>query len=211
MKNIYTKLLVFALILISNTLTAQEFKKDAFGIRAGANMSNLHTLNNTPEPFAYDTNYKTGFYAGIFGELSLTQSSDFAIHIGVDYSQEGYKKSFITENGQENKVNYNLNMIKIPVLLKYYICNQFSVILGPQVGFFGKEKWKFKNESLKNPSNVTSSELKDSDFSVVSGFSFNTKSGLSVDFRYNHGIKSIYKNTENITTRNFQLGLSYKF
>lgn len=210
MKKNYLKTTLLLFTLISFNSKAQEFKKHGFGIKAGANSSKLHTLDNYPQPFEKDSDMKIGFYAGIYGEISLNENKDFALQPEVYYSQQGYKKQF-TSSGQTNEVDYTLPMVTVPVLLKYYIWDQFSVVLGPQFSFFGEHEWEFDNDRDVANSDITSRVLMDSDFSIASGFSFNTRSGLSLDFRYNHGAKSIYKKEKDITTRNLQVGLSYKF
>lgn len=204
------KSLSLIIFLVGLSASAQDFKKYGFGIKAGVNASNLHTLNNTPHPFEKNTDTRIGFYVGILGEISLNDNKDFALQPEVYYSQQGYKKEFTLEN-QTNKVDYNLSMVTIPVLLKYYIFDEFSVVLGPQFSFFSEPKADFDSEPSALATEMTSKRLMDSDFAIASGFSFNTRCGLSLDFRYNHGAKSIYKKEKDITTRNLQLGLSYKF
>src|SRR5690606_16849173 len=106
------------------------------GLKAGLNLSNLSAGNNTQE-------IKPSFHAGGFIEIPLSYYKKFGVQIELLYSNQGYKgkeyevRDEITSKVTEtNKLeNVSLHYLNLPIMFKYYFKDNFSVELGPQIGF----------------------------------------------------------------------------
>jgi hypothetical protein len=177
-------LLLSAIIgLVSNTASAQ-----AFGVRAGANISDIsgNGLN---------TDAKTGLYVGVYKEIPLVKSLLF-VQPEIQYSQEG----FSTDTG-DVKIDY----ITVPILAKVYAVKLLSFETGPQFGFPISDNLDnypfFKLTGTETESVVTSWAF---------GMSLNLPLGLSINGRY---ISSLNDTFDNIDGKNqaFQIGAAFQF
>ena len=106
MKKIILSILAVASFGIAN---AQDIK---FGVKAGANFSNL-----TGDA---DTDGITSFYVG--GLADFTISEKFHVQPELLYSMEG---------GEDAEISY----LRIPIMAKYYLMEGFNLQAGPVVGF----------------------------------------------------------------------------
>lgn len=109
------KVLLFSLFFVAVSYTANAQK---FGIRAGANFSNVDLEN-------FNTSSSTGLYVGVYKEMTLIKSLLF-IQPEVQYSQEGFET-----NISDVKIDY----LTVPILAKIYALKLLSFETGPQFGF----------------------------------------------------------------------------
>jgi hypothetical protein len=187
MKSLKILLLSVFVLVAANTASAQ-----AFGIRAGVNLSTISG------DYADSTN-KTGFYAGIYKEIPLIKSLLF-IQPEIQYSSQGYSN---------NIGDYQIDYITVPVLAKVYVVKLLSFETGPQFGF------KIGDKSDPN------SPLIDPDFDYETfdpawafGTSFNLPLGLSINARYITSFNSAFKEGNyNDKGKNqvFQIGAAFQF
>lgn len=147
--------------MIVNAANAQK----SWGIRAGANFSNVSESN---------TDMQTGIYAGLYKQFGLV-SKLLYIQPELQFSSQGFDtKTTSTE----------LNYFQVPVLARLYILKAFSLETGPQIGFLVSDK----TSGAVNPDYNTF------DTSWAVGMSINLPLGLFIDTRYIAGLSDLADN-----------------
>ena len=159
---------------------------------------------------------KPGAQVGLLLEYKF--NPNFAIAPEVVFSMQGAKF-----NKNSVKADYNFNYINVPVMLKFYVCPEFSIDFGPQIGFRVYSKIKVKEpvayaaEDVKDFTNVV-------DFGLGLGGTYNITPNLFVQARYNLGLTKVFKDDElreflqlaankesTAKNGNIQLAIGYKF
>ena len=125
---------------------------------------------------------------GMFAEFKV--SNKFSIQPELLYSRQGAKVG-------SKKLNY----INVPVLVKFYPINKFSIEAGPQVGYL---------LSIKGGT-LSKSDYKKIDLSAVMGFNYQLNDEIGIGARYNLGLKDITKTSGKHKNAMFQFLLTYKF
>lgn len=149
MRSLKILLLSAFIVLASNAVSAQ-----AFGVRAGANISNISGKG-------LDTKAKTGLYIGVYKEISLVKSLLF-IQPEVQYSQEGFSTPTT-----DVKIDY----LTVPILAKVYAVKMLSFETGPQFGFAINDNVDYTDANSFVPA-------------WAFGASLNLPLGLSINGRY---------------------------
>ena len=141
-------ILVFAFAtFISGSIFAQKSSADfreklTFGVKAGANLSNVY--DSQGEQFNADP--KLGLAAGVFVALPLGKY--FGIQPEILFSQKGYKGSG-SILGSNYSFSYTSNYIDVPLLLAFKPISLITVVVGPQYSFLVKDNYAF-NSALIN-------------------------------------------------------------
>ena len=180
-------------ILAIGVLLAGAANAQTFGIKGGANFSNI--IKTGDEDF--NTEFKTGFNAGIFVEIPIVSS--FSIAPELMFSQKGYKTSGNSVLFGPNEYSVTTNFIELPILAKINATNKFSIVLGPQVSFLTATTEKFTqgSDSYKNTIREENDNLKKSLFGGVGGVNIGLTESLSLHGRY---AIDFQKNNENGTS-----------
>jgi len=141
-------ILVFAFAtFIFGSIFAQKSSADfreklTFGVKAGANLSNVY--DSQGEQFNADP--KLGLAAGVFVALPLGKY--FGIQPEILFSQKGYKGSG-SILGSDYSFSYTSNYIDVPLLLAFKPISLITVVVGPQYSFLVKDNYAF-NSALIN-------------------------------------------------------------
>jgi hypothetical protein len=184
-----------ALVLLAGFSFATAHAQFAFGLKGGANISNVNGSDVS------GTNSLVGFNVGAYLKLPVT--GHLAIQPELVYSGQGFKEttSGVTATQHENYIN-------IPVLLKYHIMGVF-VETGPQAGFLVSAKVSQQGVSIDDKASFNSA-----DFSWVFGAGVKIPmTPISLDARYNLGLSNIINNggssSNSSTAHNgvFQIGI----
>ena len=191
-----TKIFLFAITLfvIGNAANAQDV---SFGVKAGANFSNINAAGTTA-----DWGSRTGVHLGLLAHIHLNKK--WAVQPELVYSMQGAKSTVAGEETQ----TINLNYLNVPVLVQYMFDNGFRLQTGPQLGFLMSATSKIgSGEAVKN-----TEFFNKTDFSWSFGAGYLSNMGLGVDARYNLGLNDAYK-PGGLKEKNsvFQLGLFYMF
>ncbi|OOG71152.1 porin family protein [Flavobacterium sp. A45] len=176
MRSLKILLLSAFIVLVSNAVSAQ-----AWGVRAGANISNISGNG-------LDTSAKTGLYVGVYKEIPLIKSLLF-IQPELQYSQEGFE----TDNFEDTKIDY----LTVPVLAKIYVVKLLSFETGPQFGFVVSDNVDYTDVNSFVPS-------------WAFGTSLNLPLGLSINARYITGLDDTFENID-AKNQNFQIGAAFQF
>ena len=186
------------LILITGASIATANAQIQFGVKAGANLSNISGQDQS------GNSSLIGLNAGVFANVPISGSFSFAPE--VLYSGEGAKN---TQAG----VEYTLreNYLNVPLLIKWKHESGFNVVTGPQVGFLLSANIKAQGQSED-----VKSSFKSTDFGWDFGVGYDLQGvPLGIELRYALGISNIANNSagsgSNATAHNgvFSLGLRY--
>lgn len=184
-----------AFVLLAGFSFATAHAQLAFGIKGGANISNVNGSDVS------GTNSLVGFNAGVY--LMLPVAHHVSIQPELVYSGQGFKEtsSGVTTTQHENYIN-------IPVLLKVHFAGLFAET-GPQVGFLTTAKASSQGVSVDDKAGFNSA-----DFSWVLGAGVKIPTTpISIDARYNFGLSNIINNGssggDNSSAHNgsFQIGV----
>ena len=236
------KTIFFFLILsfsaFANDSTKVEFKRFAVGIHASPDycyrkLSLLASNPLTVSQLDYRNNNEIpmiGYTAGI--DLSYYLKKQFAVSLGVNFSQEGYKTKPIpvttvinpyTEVGKEIS-RYNFNYIEIPLKANFVFGKKkirFLASAGITSAFFiyqrtlnetkydsgGKSTTKEKPDYIYNPFNLFLTG------SIGVDFKLGKKSGLKLEPFYSYGLLETINApiTENLSNAGLTLEYYLRF
>ncbi len=188
MKNSKILIAIAFLIGISNlsfSQTSNDSSKFKFGLKGGVNFANLYTQN------VETNNVLTGFNAGIFAKLPITES--LAIQPELLYTTKGAK---LTYNNYfvNGTAKFNLNYIELPVLLVVNLTENFNVHAGVYVAYLvdGKATNDSQGTLFDIQNNLKNEDYNKFDTGLAIGVGYDAdKIGFGV--RYNYGLQKVGK------------------
>ncbi|MFV8343074.1 porin family protein [Flavobacterium sp. XS2P39] len=168
-------------------VSAQEKEDMAFGAKAGLNLA---TITN-----ADGSSTLVGFHVGFFAEFMLGEN--FAVQPELLYSTQG---------AEFDDGDLKLDYITIPVMLKYYVADSFSLEIGPQVGFL---------VSAEEVGVDIKDDVKSTDFGLNFGAGYDVTPNLIIGVRYNLGLnrwqEALFPGEPESENSVFQISLGYRF
>ena len=192
--------MIFVFILSTFQTSFSQSSSDSstlkFGVKGGANFSNLYTDN------VEDNNVLTGFNVGLFAKLPITES--FAIQPELLYTTKGaklkYNNAFV--NGTST---FRLNYIEVPVLLVVNLTENFNIHAGPYFAYLvdGKATNDAQGTLFDIENNLKNEDFNKFDTGLSVGVGFDADN-LGFGVRYNYGLQKVGKE------RSF-LGTNYTF
>ena len=215
------KSLLLAGALAAVTFSAQQAHAQGirFGLRAGANLSNLSGKLDNNDIYKN----KFGFVGGAMLNVSILPDNFLSIQPEVLFSQKGFKYAdkSATVLGQQYtyKGRSNYNYLDIPVLLKVNAGGIFFEA-GPQYSYLlsvNDNSERALNGSAYSSYNADRnlSNTKRSEFGYVAGLGFQATNGFMFDLRYNGAFtdfaKDGYQNGDLRNARNqvFQASVGF--
>jgi hypothetical protein len=139
-------LIIVAITIVSNILSAQNNSTDLrdnlqFGLKAGANFSNVYDSKNQE----FNSDFKVGFAAGAF--LTIPIGKYIGLQPEILFSQKGYKATgtFLTIG---YKFTHTTNYIDVPLLFAIKPSAYVTLLAGPQYSFLVKQKDVFTSGSF---------------------------------------------------------------
>jgi len=197
-------ILIFAFtILLIPSVQSQE--KIQFGLKGGVNFTTM-----TSNDYLYVEKYKTGLYLGATVEIPLGKK--FSIQPEILYSKQGVKGNvflyYLYNPGQSippPAADHQLDYIKIPVLAKMYLANNFSLEIGPSFNFLVNDKFTYLSS--------TQTDLAEKfELGGIVGLSYKLKSNFVVNANYINGFSNVLKSPfENQKSYGFSIGIGYLF
>jgi hypothetical protein len=195
--------LVAALVATAAVSSAQA-QGVRFGLRAGANYSNL--AGNIKNENTY--NNKVGFLGGVMLNAPLLGET-LSLQPEVLYSQKGFENkpteytSILGTQKREGNVNYNY--IDVPVLLKFKALG-FVAEAGPQYSYLLSANNKTKVTTTPTIGNPSVSEARDktdvsgfnrNELGYLAGVGYEASNGLSLSVRYTGAFSDFVKSDNN--------------
>jgi Outer membrane protein beta-barrel domain len=163
--------LLLTILLISTGYTNSSAQNVKIGVKAGLNYANFTGSE-------IQTDAITSYHAGIVAEISVLDS--FSIQPELLYSTQGASY----ENAIDEYKN-ELGYISLPVLLKIYLSDSFSLDVGPQASFLLNKKDEFNLNDYNT-----------FDFSANAGLSLKITKSLFAQARYSLGLTEVSKNAD---------------
>ena len=213
-------------LLATAAISSAQAQDIRFGLRAGANYSNLS--GNIKNEDTY--NNKVGFLGGVMLNVPLLADDLLSIQPEILYSQKGFENkptefsSVLGKQKREGNVNYNY--IDVPLLLKFKALG-FVAEAGPQYSYLLSSNNETKTTTTPTVGSPTVSETKDkndvsglnrNELGYLAGVGYEATNGLSLNLRYT-GAFSDFVKSDNSTYFNgdlknarhsaFQLSLGY--
>ena len=207
MKNLSLRSLVVVLALFFTPLNAQVYiQQIQIGPKVGVNIAKLTD---------YDS--KIGFAGGIFFQFQF--SNLFSIQPEAYYTMKGATHP----NHQFSDETFILNYIEVPLLLKFIIPLEGSIIrpsvyAGPVIGFNTTAEYRIESSGILSPHSLEtydiSEEIQSTDFSLAFGGGIGFIVGnneLGLDIRYILGLKSVFDNSSNVDLKNSVINFNIYF
>ena len=165
------KKVIFTFMLLGIGILGTNAQTVKFGVKAGLNYANFTGSD-------VQTDAITSYHAGIVSEINLAKS--FSIQPELLYSTQGASY----ENAIDEYKN-ELGYISLPVILKVYLSDSFSLELGPQASFLLNKKDEFNLNDYNT-----------FDFSANAGVGLKITDTLFAQARYSLGLTEISKNAD---------------
>ncbi len=177
-----------------------------FGLRAGANYSNLS--GNIKNENTY--NNKVGFLGGVMVNIPVVENF-FSVQPEILYSQKGFDNKpteFTTVLGakQKREGSVNYNYLDVPVLLKIN-AGGFIVEAGPQYSYLLGSNNETKTTTTPAlggaPSTTESNDKNDvsglnrNELGYLAGVGYQANNGLSLNLRYTGAFSDFVKSDDN--------------
>ncbi|MEL0644820.1 porin family protein [Olleya sp. Ti.3.14] len=205
-----TALFVSGLALVNAQSDSREVQ---LGIKGGLNSSTISGDD------LGDLDSRTSFNAGLVAEIPLTDRLSFQPE--VLYSGQGFDVREIDQDNivdTDENIEYQLDYIQVPLLLKAYIVKGLSVEAGPQFGFKIHEEFDYQPNSDGGDIEIDSDDsyVKDFDTSIALGAAYKFDNGFFLSGRYNLGVTDIFEDGtpfEGVDAKNnvWQFGIGFMF
>lgn len=182
-----------------------------FGLKAGANLSNLSG------DLAQQDQYKNrfGFQGGAILNLGLLADDFLAIQLEALYSQKGFKYAdqqfTVLNNTYRTTGGLRYDYLDVPVLVRLKTGGVFFEA-GPQYSYLlnlSNSRTQYVNGSIASSSSYSSSSLdrvRRNELGYAAGLGFQSESGFLIGLRYNGAFtdfaKDGYSNDEFRNARN---------
>ena len=175
---------VFALIaaaIVCMSASAQV----QFGAKVGFDMTHFW---GEDAPRGWQPNYQVGLM------MEYKFNPQFAIAPEVVFASQGGKETDIVAVDDipgivEAKGTFHTNYINVPVMLKYYPTQDFSIDFGPQVGFNVYSKFTMGKHEATNYKDMT----KPIDFGLGLGCTYDLDKNVFIQLRYTMGLTNAFK------------------
>ncbi len=179
-------ILLILVLFISASANAQFSR---FGIKAGVNFSNMSVDN------ANDKNLRTGFHAGVFGRMAMSEL--FSLQPELLYTTKGFSNSYDNLIAK-GKADVNLNYIEVPINLVYHLSEDFNFQLGPYFSYLANVNVTTNNELLgfldiNTDDNIDRDNFKKFDVGLTAGLGFEVEDFI-FGFKYNLGLVNVAEN-----------------
>jgi hypothetical protein len=194
---------LFTIVLLITTSLSFSQSKTTFGIKGGANVSNISSAG---------LDSKTNGYFGAFFNVHVSDVYEFQPELV--YSNQGGTYKF--NNDQSIYVEY----ISIGVANKFFVdgSNGFHIIIVPTLDFDIDDTLI----GLINRNGDYGNDATFIDLTIGAGFGYEFSNGLTIEARYKRGLIDVYSGEfhdfeseryENEVQLNsvFQIGIVYKF
>jgi hypothetical protein len=165
-------MIAFVTLVVTNskaqTTTADNREALSFGLKVGANYSNVY--DSESQNFVADA--KFGFAAG--GFVSIPFGRYIGIQPEVLFSQKGFKSSG-TYLGSTYSMTRTTNYIDVPLLFALKPIKEVTVLFGPQFSYLMKQKDDFTdgNISSTQQQDFNNDNVRKNTFCLTGGLDFN--------------------------------------
>ncbi|MDR8394542.1 PorT family protein [Aliifodinibius sp. S!AR15-10] len=188
-------------LMIAAASYAQGIK---FGVKAGADFSNWG--GDDVENLNLDMNY--GYHFGGFAEIPLTRVIN--LESGLYLSRKGFRtKEEIL--GVKMDLNNTSSYLDLPVLAKYAVTRNYSLMFGPQFSYLLDNKLTLKAAGEKESDNSVQG-FNRFDLGLVAGMGYQFENGLLLSTNYDFGLTTLDDETNmKVFNRVLKASVGYRF
>lgn len=200
--------IIAAVVLATAAASSAQAQDVRFGLRAGANYSNL--AGNVQNEDTY--NNKIGFLGGVVLNIPVVENF-FSVQPEVLYSQKGFENKpteftrtlpVLGTRTEKREGNVNYNYLDVPVLLKIN-AGGFIAEAGPQYSYLLTSNNETKTTITTNGRSETSTAQNKNDVSglnrnelgYVAGVGYQAENGVSLSLRYTGAFSDFVKSDDN--------------
>lgn len=182
------KKVLFIAVIAMFGLSSINAQNVRLGAKAGVNFATFSGDDTD------DMDYVTSFHAGIVSEVMI--SNRFSFQPELLYSKQGASDTYEDEFGKL-ETTYDLSYLNMPLMIKFYIAEGFSIQAGPQIGLLLDAELESDitnkldpTRNLETTENIKD-ELNKTDYGVNFGITYQFDNGLNFGARYNLGLSNI--------------------
>ena len=229
------KIIMMAVAAFMATAANAQFEKGTWSLQPflGGSISSITNVGSFDIDDGIELKKRTrvGYING--GEAEYQFAKKFSVAAGINYTTQGcgWKDIDYFDGGAKIKIKDQsdvLGYIKIPIVSNYYIFKGFAVKAGVQFGFMvsskffahGEADYDLFRDGVKREVDLygyvdMKDQYKKFDFSIPVGVSYQFKTPIVIDARYQIGLTRLNKYTADGVkdSRNsvFTLTVGYKF
>jgi hypothetical protein len=166
-------MIAFVTISVTNgnaqsTTTTDNRETLSFGLKAGANYSNVY--DSESQNFVADS--KFGFAAG--GFVAIPLGKFIGIQPEIMFSQKGFKSSG-TYLGSTYEMTRTTDYLDVPLLLAVKPIKEVTVLFGPQFSYLMKQKDNFTDGTITSTQqqDFNNDNIRKNTYCLTGGFDFN--------------------------------------
>lgn len=194
---------IVLIIAFTVSLFGHSQSNSRFGVKAGINLA---TFTGDVNEAQRALNFHTGmvFESPMGNHLSFQPEFLYAIQ-GTKFSNKGSMGVIALSGG----TTYKLGYFSVPLPLKLYLSDNFSIHFGPQVAYLLSAK-KTTTSSVENGNTSSSNSrtidvihnYRRLDYGVSFGAGFRFNNGVTLGGRYHIGVGNVLKDSNKIITNN---------
>ena len=229
------KIIMMAVAAFMATAANAQFEKGTWSLQPflGGSISSITNVCSFDIDDGIELKKRTRVGYIIGGEAEYQFAKKFSVAAGINYTTQGcgWKDIDYFDGGAKIKIKDQsdvLGYIKIPIVANYYIFKGFAVKAGVQFGFMvsskffahGEADYDLFRDGVKREVDLygyvdMKDQYKKFDFSIPVGVSYQFKTPIVIDARYQIGLTRLNKYTADGVkdSRNsvFTLTVGYKF
>lgn len=186
-----------------------------YGIKAG-----LDNFKYASNKYENQKNNTFGYYAGIFANYKI--NDEFRIQPEMLYTIHN-RDEIIRDAEVDYGWDYNVSLlgdasfkvkevvIQLPLILQFYITNDFHVDFGPQLNYIYDKKWTLNDDFYIGGSEATLANAPEYDrldvgLNIGTGYYFNSSFGINARF-----YQGVVQKDDEIYSGVFTLGMELRF
>lgn len=150
------------------TKTTDYREKFSFGVKAGANLSNVY--DSEGDDFVADS--KFGFAVGGFASIPIIKW--FGVQPEILFSQKGFKSTG-TFLGSSYEMTRTTNFIDVPIYAVFKPTESISLLFGPQFSYLSKQTDDFQGGTISSTEEqaFSNANLRKNIFGLTGGVDLN--------------------------------------
>ena len=164
-----------------------EEARPSFGVKAGANFSNLYVKEVS------DEKVRIGFNVGVYANLPVG-SKIFSVQPELSYTTRGSRTTYDNAIMGRGGVNYNLNYLELPVMAVFTLGDYFNIHAGAYAAYLINANISSDGDLGNYTHDLDEGQFNRFDYGPVVGIGFKTGlwgGGLGGGVRYNYGLQRI--------------------
>jgi hypothetical protein len=169
------------LLLLTSTVYGQQDRITSFGVKGGANWSNLYVKE------AHDNNARLGFHFGLMGRVA--PSDAIGIQLEVLYNQKG--ATYTRRSGTlEQRTTLDFEYIDVPLMLVIPLGNVLELHGGGYLGYMLHARISERGDLINENVSLRTEDFNRLDYGLLGGVGLNIGQ-TQIGARYLHGLMDV--------------------